>query len=145
MSVDGYSLLAPDQALDTVLLTKVYWSHSTSIVCVRFTLLPPPTIRNNPKRKRNLQINVNSLALASFYKLLCYHSLEHSDAILDEFLTFIQSTLSFLIFQQFHPFYPKQQMEMSTILKFYDVFHTNFRMFNPETNESFPRRGLVRT
>ena len=83
-----------DQALDTVLLTKVYWKYSTSIVRVGFTLLLPLTFKRDFKRKSNLQVNVNSLAKTSLYQLLCYHSHQHSDPILEEFLAFIHSTLS---------------------------------------------------
>ena len=59
-----------------------------------FTPLLPHTLKKDLKRKRNLQINVNSLAMASFYDLLRYYSLEHFDPIVDEFLAFIHSTLS---------------------------------------------------
>ena len=86
----------PNLALDTVLLTKVYWSYSTSIIRVCFAHLLPHTLKKDLKRKRNFQTNVNSLAMASLYELLCYHSLENFDPIMDEFLTFIHSTLSSL-------------------------------------------------
>ena len=84
----------PDLALDTVLLTKVYWSYSTHIVRVCFTPLLKPTLNWDLKCKTNVQINSNSSAMASLYELLFYYSLEQFDPIMDEFLTFIQSTLS---------------------------------------------------
>ena len=70
-----------------------------SIVRVCFTSLLPPTFKKDLKRKRNLQINVNSLAMANLYELLCYHSLEHLDPIKDKLLTFFSSTL----FELFSP------------------------------------------
>ena len=83
-----------DQALDTVLMTKVYWKYSTSIVRVCFTRLLPPTLKRIIKRKSNLQVTVNSLAMTGLYQLFCYHSHQHSDLILEECLTFIHSTLT---------------------------------------------------
>ena len=84
----------PNLALDTVLLTKVYSSYSTHIVRVCFTPLLKHSLTRDLKRKSNVQINFNSPAVASFYELLCYYSLEHFDPIMDEVFTFIQSTLS---------------------------------------------------
>ena len=86
----------PDLALDIVFLTKVYWSYSTRIVRVCFTPLLQPTLKRDLKRKRNVQITFNSSAMDSLHELLCYHSLEDFDPIMDEFLTFIQVTLSSL-------------------------------------------------
>ena len=82
----------PDLTLDTVLLTKVYWSYSTHIVCVCFTPLIRPTLKRNLKRKSNVPITFNSPAMASLYQLLCYHSLQNFDPIMDEFHTFIHFT-----------------------------------------------------
>ena len=84
----------PNMVLDTVLLTKVYWSYSTHIVRVRFTPLLQLTLKRDLQRKSNLQINFNSPVKASLHELLCYHSIEHFDPIMDEFLTFIHSMLS---------------------------------------------------
>ena len=86
----------PDLALDIVFLTKVYWSYSTRIVRVCFTPLLQPTLKRDLKRKSNVQITFNSSAMDSLYELLSYHSLEDFDPIMDEFLTFIQVTLSSL-------------------------------------------------
>ena len=84
----------PNLTLDTVLLTKVYWSYSTHIVRVCFTLLLKPTFKRDLKRKSNVQITFNSTAMTSLYELLCYHSFEDFDPIMEEFLTFIHFTLS---------------------------------------------------
>ena len=84
----------PNLALDTVLLTKDYWSYSTHIFRVCFTPLLKPTHKRDLKRKSNVQVNFNSPAMTSLYELLYYYSLEHFDPIMDEFLTFIHSTLS---------------------------------------------------
>ena len=84
----------PNLGLDTVLSAKVYWSYSTHIVRVCFTTPLEPTLERYLKSKTNVQINFNSPAMTSLYELLCYHSLEHFDLFTDEFLTFIQSTLS---------------------------------------------------
>ena len=135
----------PNIALDTVLLTKVYWSYSTHIVRVCFTPLRKPTLKRDLKRKSNVQINFNSPAKASLFELLCYYSLEHSDPITDEFLTFFHSTLSS----------PSSSPAISTVLPEatdgnFNKFQilqciplTNFGMCNPNTTEYFPRRGLV--
>ena len=85
-------------ALDTVFLTKVYWSYSTRIYRVCFTPLLESTLQRDLKRKRNFQINFNSLAMARLYELLCYHSFEQLDPMLDEFVIFIHTTLSSLYF-----------------------------------------------
>ena len=86
----------PDLALDIIFLTKVYWSFSTRIVRVCFTALLQPTLKRDLKRKSIVQITFNSSAMDSLYELLCYHSLEDFDPFMDEFLTFIQVTLSSL-------------------------------------------------
>ena len=86
----------PDLALDIVFLTKAYWSYSTRFVRVCFTPLLQPTLERDVKRKSNVQITFNSSAMDSLYDILCYHSLEDFDPIMDEFLTFIQVTLSLL-------------------------------------------------
>ena len=84
----------PNLAVDTVLLTKVYWSYSAHIVRVCFTPLLKPTLKRDLKRKSNVQINFNSPAMASLFELLCYYSLDQFDPIMGELLTFIHSTLS---------------------------------------------------
>ena len=86
----------PNLTLDTVLLTKVYWSYSTHVVRVCFTPLIKPTLTQDLKRKSNVQITLNSSAMASLYELLCYHSLEIFDPNMDEFLTFTHSSRSSL-------------------------------------------------
>ena len=86
----------PNLTLDTVLLTKVYWSYSTHVVRVCFTPLIKPTLTRDLKRKSNVQITFNSSAMASLYELLCYHSLENFDPNMEEFLTFIHSSRSSL-------------------------------------------------
>ena len=83
----------PKLALDTVLLSKVYWSYSTHIVRVCFTPLIKPTFKRHLKSKNILQINIDSPAMASLNELLCYHSLEHLDSFMEEFLTFIHPNL----------------------------------------------------
>ena len=135
----------PDRALDTVLLTKVYWSYSTSIVRVCFTPLLPPTLRKDLKRNRNFQIKVNSLAMASLYELLCYYSLEYFDPHRDESLTFIHSTLSSRYSCSAISTAPPSTTD-GKFNEFYNlqyILHTNFGMCNPKTTEYFPRRGLV--
>ena len=86
----------PDLALDIVFLTKVYWNYSTRIVRVCFTPILQPTLERDLKRKINVQITFNSSAMDSLYEVLCYHSLENFDPIMDEFLTFIHSSRSSL-------------------------------------------------
>ena len=86
----------PNLTLDTVLLTKVYWSYSTHVVRVCFTPLIKPTLTQDLKRKSNVQITFNSSAMTSLHELLCYHSLANFDPIMDEFLTFIHSSRSSL-------------------------------------------------
>ena len=74
----------------------MYWSYSTHIVRVCVTPLLKPTLKRDLKRKSNVQITFNSPAMASLSELLCYHSLEDFDPIMDEFLTFFHFTLSSL-------------------------------------------------
>ena len=84
----------PTLTLDTVLLTKVYWSYSTHIVRVCFAPLLKPTFQRDLKRKSNVQITFDSPAMASLYELLCYLSLENFHPNMDEFLSFIHVTRS---------------------------------------------------
>ena len=86
----------PILTLDTVLLTKVYWSYSTHIVRVCITPLLKPTFKRDLRRKSKVQITFNSPAMASLHELLCYHSLEDFDPIMDEFPIFIHFTQSSL-------------------------------------------------
>ena len=137
----------PDLASDTVFSTNVYWSYSTHIVRVFFTPLLKPTLKRDLKRKSNFQINLNPLAKASLYELLCYHSLAHLDPIMDEFLTFINSSLSSVYsFRAISTVLPE-----ATNGQFNDPWtlrcipHTNFGMCNPKRKEYFPRRRLVKT
>ena len=137
----------PDLALETVLLTKIYWSYTTHIIRVCFTPLLKPTLEQDLKRKSNVHVNFNSPAMASLYELLCYHSIEYLDPIMDEFLTFIHPTQS-----SPYPF-----PAISTVLPeatddnandpfiFRCIRHKNFGMCNPKTKEYFHRRGLVKT
>ena len=61
----------PNLALDTVLLTEVYWNYSTHIVRVCFAPLLKPTLKRDLKRKTNVQINFNSPAMVSLFEVLC--------------------------------------------------------------------------
>ena len=74
----------------------MYWSYSKRIVRVCFAPLLQPTLKQDLKRKSNVQITFISSAMDSLYELLCYHSLDDFDPIMDEFLIFIQVTLSSL-------------------------------------------------
>ena len=133
-----------DLALDTILLTQVFWSYSTQIVRVCFTPLLQSTIRRDLKRKRNFQINFSSPAMTRLYELLCYHYLEHLDPKMHEFLPFIHTTRSPLHSFLLLPLKLKQQTTLSTFPKFYDVFFTKvFGICYPNTTEYFQRRGLV--
>ena len=131
----------------TVLLSKIYWSYSTHIVRVCFTPLLKPTLKRDLKCKKKFQINYNSPAMTNFYELLCYHSLEHLDAILDEFFTFTYSILSSLYsFPDVSTVLPKaihDNIKDPRVLQC--ILHTNFGMCNPRTNKFFPSRGLVKT
>ena len=136
----------PHLALDTVLLPRFYWSYPTHIVRVCFTTLLKPTLERGLKRKCIVQINFNSPAMASLYKFFCYFSLENFDPNMDDFLTFINPTLSS----------PFSSPAISTVLpeaaegdfnKFWNLRCsplTNFGMCNCNITEYVPRRGLVR-
>ena len=86
----------PNLTLDKVLLTKVYWSYSTHIVRVCFLPLIEPILKQDLKRKSNVQIPFNFPTIARLYELLCYLCLENFDPIMDEFHTFIHSSRSSL-------------------------------------------------
>ena len=136
----------PHLSLDTVLLTKVYWSYSKHVARLCFTPLLKPTLNGDLKRKTNVQITFNSPAMASLYERFCYHSLEHFNPKMNEFLTFILSTLCS----------PSPSPAISTVLpeatdanfnefKFLQCIPlTNFGMCNPNTTEYFRRKSLVK-
>ena len=87
-----------DLALNTVFLTKIYWSYSTNIIRVCFTPLLLPTLKEDLKHKQNFLIRFNSPAMASLYEVLCYHSIELLDPMMDEFITYIYTILSSFLF-----------------------------------------------
>ena len=64
------------------------------MLCTQLKPLLKPTLKRDLKRKNIVQINFKSPAIASLYELLCYYSLEHFDPNMDDFHTFIFSTLS---------------------------------------------------
>ena len=110
-------------ALDTVLLTKVYWSYSTHILRLCFTPLLKPTFKRDLKRKNIVQVNFNSLAMASLHELCVTILLNTSIQLWMNFvLSFILHCLHFLHPQQLQPFYPKQRMVISTTLRMNYVF-----------------------
>ena len=110
----------PSLSLAKVLLTKVYWSYSTHIVRVCFTPLIEPTLKQDLKRKSNVQIPFNSPAMASLYELCATILLNISIQFwTNSLLLFILHDLHFL--QQFPPPYPNQPMIISTIPEFYNI------------------------
>ena len=74
-------------------MVSIETSYS-DMLCTQLKPLLKPTFKRALKRKNNVQINFYSPAIASLYELLCYYSLEHFDPNMDEFHTFIYSTLS---------------------------------------------------
>ena len=110
----------PNLTLDTVLLTKVYWSYSTHVVRVCFTPLLQPTLKRDLKRTSKVQITFNSPAMASLHELLCYHLLmmNMDELWMNSLLLFTSHDLDVILPQQFRPFYPKQQIVISTSCKF---------------------------
>ena len=107
----------PNLTLDTVLLTKVYWSYSTRIVRVCFTPLLKPTLKWDSKHKRNVQITFISSPWQAFMNFCATILLKTSIQLWTNFLLlFILHDPHF--HQQFPPPYPKQPMIISTIPKF---------------------------
>ena len=98
----------PNLALDTVHLTKVYWTYSANNVRVCFTPLLQPTLQRDLKHKRRFPVKLNSPAMASLYEMLCNHSLQHLDSIMDELLTFIHTTVSYFTTYSSHLFWNVQ-------------------------------------
>ena len=135
----------PKLALDTILLTIVYWSYSTHIVRVCFTPLLKPTLKQDLKHKKNVQITFTSPAIASLYEILRYCSLAHFDPIMDEFFSFTHSTLSSLYsspaISTVLPEAADGNFNEFLVLQY--IPFTNFAMCNPNKTEYFPRRGLV--
>ena len=68
---------------NSAILTKVYWNSATHIVrvCVSSKSLTNPNLPFT--KKSNLQVKFGSKAMASFFDLLCYHSLTSTDPPLD--------------------------------------------------------------
>ena len=66
----------------------------SEVLCTQLKPLLKPTLKRYLKRENKVQIKFNSAAIASLYELLCYYSLEHFDPNMDEYHTFIYSTLS---------------------------------------------------
>ena len=73
----------------SALLTKVYWNYATQIVRVCVTPISPKTSKLDFTDKSNLQVHFGSKAMASFYDLLCYHSLTSTDPLLEELLVYL--------------------------------------------------------
>ena len=84
--------------------------------------------------------------MASLHELLCYHSLEQLDPGMEEFLTFIQTTLSSLhSFPATSTVLPETTDDNFNLLqKLRQIFHTKFGMCNPKITKYFPRGGLVK-
>ena len=66
----------------------------SDVLCTQPKPLLKPTLKRDLKRTNIVQINFNSPAIASLYGLLCYYSLQNFDPNMDEFYTFIFSTLT---------------------------------------------------
>ena len=99
----------PNLALDTVHLTKVYWSYSTHIVRVCFTPPLKPTFKWDLKRKNNVQINFILLPWQAFHNFCVTILLNTPIQIWTNFLLLsILHYLHLLLPQRFQPFYPKQ-------------------------------------
>ena len=110
----------PNLTLETVLLTKVYWSYSTNVVRVCFTPLIKPTLTQDLKRKSNVPITFKPSAMASLMNFCATILLKISIQLwTNSLLLFILHDLHFL--QQFPPPYPNQPMIISTIPKFYNI------------------------
>ena len=137
----------PNLTLDTVLLTKVYWSYSKHIVCVCFTPLLKPTLKRDLKRKNIVQINFISPVMASLYELLGYYSLEHSDPNYGQnsYNYSFCSTFTLLFSSIFNRFTRSRRWHFQLSLNFLRCTLINFGMCNPNTTTYLPRRGLVQS
>ena len=72
---------------NSALLTKVYWNYATHIVRVCVSYKSPINPNLPFTKKSNLQVKFGSKAMASWYDLLCYHSLTSTDPFLEELLS----------------------------------------------------------
>ena len=113
----------PNLALDTVLLTEIYWSYTTHIVRVCFTPPLKPTPKRDLKCKKMFKLTFNLLPWQAFMNFCVIILLNTSLQLRTNFLLlFIPRYPSFILAQQFQPFYPKQQLVNSTSFRFYNVF-----------------------
>ena len=93
-----------DLALDTVLITRVYWNHSANIAPICFTSSTHYTVQPDLTRTRNIQVKNDSPAVTSLYQLLRYHFHENPDALMDELLNFNHTNRSLLhLFPAYYP------------------------------------------
>ena len=74
-----------------VTLTKVYWKRTLPVRVCFYSTTPDARSPYSPHglRKFNLNVIPDSKAMASLYELLCYHSLEHDDPLLEDLLDYI--------------------------------------------------------
>ena len=74
--------------IDSALLTKIYWNYANHNVLACVSSESPINLNPYVTKKSNLQLHFGSKALASFYELLCHHSLTRSDPFLEELLSY---------------------------------------------------------
>ena len=84
--------------LSSALLTKVYWNYATDIIRVCFTAISPPTLKPNVTHKSIIPIRPSSKAIGSLFELLCHHSMQPLDPMLDELLFYLPALFPSHIF-----------------------------------------------
>ena len=82
----------------SALLTNLYWNYATDIIRVCITAISPTTLKPNVKHKSIIQIRPGSKAMGSLYELLCDHSLQSPEPMLDELLFYLPTLFPSHIF-----------------------------------------------
>ena len=100
------------------LLTKVYWKYASDIVWVRVTATSPTNLKLDVNGKSNIQVRFGSKAMGSLYELFCHSSLSSLDSFLDEFLSYLPTRFSSIIFLLQYICFP---------LRRFNLFLLNFR------------------
>ena len=83
---------------DSALLTTVYWNYATHIVRVCVYSKSPINPSLSFTKTSNLQKKFGSKSMATFYDLLCYHSLMSTDPLLEDLLSYVPTKFHSHIF-----------------------------------------------
>ena len=84
----------------SALLTRVYWNYATDIIRVCVTAILPTTHKPIATRKSNIQIHSGSKAMGRLHELLCHHSMQFANPLVDELLCYLPTPFHSLTFDK---------------------------------------------